>query len=252
MRAAAAACGRISASLFGTAAFSASQGWSLALSADGNTALVGGPNDNGNVGAAWVFTRSNGTWSQQGSKLVSSDYSGTPEQGYSVGLSADGNTAIVGGYEDNQFVGAAWIYTRSNGTWTQQGSKLIGSGSVGSIVEQGWSVGLSSDGNTAIVGAPNDNSLIGAAWIYTRSAGVWNQQGSKLVGTGYVNNPQFFIQQGSAVAIAGNGNTAIVGGYGDNTGIGAAWVFTNNGGTWSQLGSKLVGSGYVGEAYQGT
>ena len=34
----------------------AKQGFSVSLSADGNTAIVGGPGDNSDVGAAWVFT----------------------------------------------------------------------------------------------------------------------------------------------------------------------------------------------------
>jgi hypothetical protein len=57
----------------------------------------------------------------------------------------------VGGPNDNPVsglgIGAAWVYTRSNGVWTQQGSKLVGTGAVGNA-EQGWSVSLSSDGNT--------------------------------------------------------------------------------------------------------
>jgi hypothetical protein len=67
--------------------------------------------------------------------------------------------------------------------FTQQGPKLVGTGAVGSANE-GWSVALSGDGNTAIMGGSVDNSLTGAAWVYTRSNGVWTQQGSKLVGTG--------------------------------------------------------------------
>ena len=45
---------------------------------------------------------------------------------------AGGNTAIVGGNGDNGGIGAAWVYTRSGGVWTQQGSKLVGTGAVGS------------------------------------------------------------------------------------------------------------------------
>jgi hypothetical protein len=74
--------------------------------------------------------------------------------------------------------GAAWVYTRSGGVWTQQGSKLVGTGAVGNAV-QGISAALSADGNTAIVGGPIDNGRSGAAWVYTRSGGVWTQQGLK-------------------------------------------------------------------------
>jgi hypothetical protein len=67
--------------------------------------------DNGEVGAAWVFTRSGGVWSQQGSKLVGTGAVGPAGQGRSVALSADGNTAIVGGPADNTNIGAAWVFT---------------------------------------------------------------------------------------------------------------------------------------------
>jgi hypothetical protein len=127
--------------------------------------------------------------------------------------------------------------------WAQQGPKLVGTGAVGDAA-QGVSVALSGDGNTAIVGGPGDNSEVGAARIFTRSNGVWTQQGSKLVGTGAVGNPG----QGVSVALSGDGNTAIVGGIGDDPESGcnpngAAWVFTRSNGVWTQQGSKLVGTG---------
>src|SRR5450830_1918268 len=71
-------------------------------------------------------------FSQQGPKLVGTGAAGSARQGQSVSLSADGNTAIVGGFADNSFAGAAWVWTRSGAVWTQQGSKLVGSGAVGS------------------------------------------------------------------------------------------------------------------------
>ena len=64
----------------------------MALSADGNTALIGGPGDNGGVGAAWVFTRSGSTWTQQGAKLTGKEEAGAGEFGKSVALSAEGST----------------------------------------------------------------------------------------------------------------------------------------------------------------
>ena len=91
-------------------------------------------------------------FTQQGAKLVGTGVVSGAEQGSSVALSADGNTAIVGGHYDNDFAGAAWVFIRSGGVWTQQGSKLVGTGAVGSAANQGVSVALSADGNTAIVG----------------------------------------------------------------------------------------------------
>jgi hypothetical protein len=249
--------------LVGTGASgNANQGNSVALSTDGNTAIVGGSTDAGGVGAAWVFTRSGGTWTQQGGKLVGTGAIGNANQGQSVALSGDGNTAIVGGPNDSGGAGAAWVFTRSGSTWTQQGSKLFGTGAIGSA-EQGYSVALSSDASTAMVGGYNDNGGIGGAWVFTQSGGVWTQQGGKLVGTGAVGN----ADQGFSVALSSNGNTALLGGPCDNGGscapaytgpaftytggVGAAWVYTRSGAVWTQLGSKLVGTGANGNAMEG-
>ena len=220
----------------------ASQGASVSLSGDGNTAIIGGPNDNGFNGAAWVFTRSGGVWSQQ-AKLIATDAIRLPTQGRSVSLSHDGNTAIVGGPDDNFGLGAAWVFTRSGGVWGQQ-QQLVGTGAVpGSCLgpSQGASVSLSDDGSTAIVGGPLDDGTqehcsgaIGAAWVFTRSGGVWSQQGPKLVGSGALPEAG---QQGRSVSLSGDGNTAIIGGpFGSLSGnsIGAAWVFTRPSGVWSQ------------------
>ena len=135
------------------------------------------------------------------------------------------------------------MYTRSGGVWTQEGNKLVGTGAVGAA-KQGYSVSLSADGNTAIVGGSYDNGARGAAWVYTRSGGVWTQQGSKLVGTGGVGTPY----HGHSVSLSGDGNTALVGGYYDDSQTGAAWVFTRSGSVWTQEGSKLVGTGAAGTA----
>ena len=150
---------------------------------------------------------------QQGSKLAGTGIIGSPEQGFSVAISSDGNTAIIGGPFDNGNKGAAWIFTRSSGVWSQQGSKLVGTGSVGNGYF-GTSVAISSDGNTALVGCPYDSGTKGAAFAFTRSSGVWTQQGAKLLCTDFVGAPY----QGSSVSISSDGNTALVGGYYDNAG----------------------------------
>lgn len=149
---------------------------------------------------------------QQGAKLVGTGAIGEADQGLSVALSGDGNTALVGGPYDNGGVGAVWVFTRSGRRWTQQGPKLVGTGAVGGDAGQGESVALSSDGNTALVG---DNGGVGAVWVFTCSGTTWTQQGSKLVGTG--SNGE--AGQGISVALSSNGNTALVDGgdvYGAN------------------------------------
>jgi FG-GAP repeat len=135
----------------------------------------GGGTGTGKSHLAIAIARSCIRSGQQGKKLVGTGAVGNARQGMSVALSADGNTAILGGWSDNSKTGAAWVFTRSGAVWTQQGKKLVGTDAVGGA-RQGTSVALSADGNTAIVGGPGDNpwdrSLpfglgpAGAAWVF--------------------------------------------------------------------------------------
>jgi hypothetical protein len=143
------------------------------------------------------------------------------QQGISVSLSSDGNTALVGGNIDNAYAGAVWVWTRSGAVWTQQGSKLVGFDETGAA-RQGISVSLSSDGSTALIGGNIDNTSTGAVWIWTRSGTIWTQQGNKLVGTGKAGTP---VYQGQSVSLSGDGNTVLVGGNYDNSQAGAVWPF---------------------------
>jgi FG-GAP repeat len=222
-------------------------GTSVALSGDGDTALIGGPADNGGAGAAWAFTRTGAAWTQQGEKLTGAGETGEGEFGASVSLSEHGDTALVGGPHDASSAGAAWVFVRSAGVWSQQGEMLTGGGEAG-VSQFGFSVALSAAGDTALVGGPHDNGSAGAAWLFTRSGGVWSQQGEKLTG-GSENGAGKF---GASVALSGDGDTALIGGPGDNARAGAAWVFTNSGAAWTQQGEKLTGSGETEEGEFGS
>jgi hypothetical protein len=227
---------------------------SVALSSDGNTAAVGGGNSA--AGGMRIFIRSNGTWSQQGPKLLGSGPAGQfglASQGSAVALSADGNTALLGGSQDND-QGAIWVFARTAGSWTQQGGKIV-PGDITSFANFGKAVALSADGNTALVGGPNDAGNIGAAWIFARdSSGNWSQQGPKLTGNDAVftnDSVPSGVQQGTCVALSTDGNTALVGGPMDHNLAGAAWVYTRANGVWSQQGSKLVAANATGIAEMG-
>lgn len=217
-------------------------GAKVALSADGDTALISGPGQGSGAGV-WVFVRSASGWVQQGPKLVGSEQQGTSEFGSAVALSSDGDTALIGGFDDDGGVGAAWVFTRSGSTWSQQGPKLTGAGEVGT----GWfgiSVALSGDGNTALIGGTRDTGERGAAWVFARSGSTWTQQGEKLVGSGICGTPLI----GNSVALSADGNTAIVAGSFDCD-VGAAWVYTRSGSTWTQDGPKLKATGEVGKGF---
>ena len=109
------------------------------------------------------------------------------QQGAGVAISGDGNTAIVGGPDDNWDAGAAWVYTRSVGVWSQQGSKLVGTGAVGLASRAvRWRSQRTGTLPSSADRRQRQSTGSGAAWVFTRSGGVWSQQGSKLVGSGAV------------------------------------------------------------------
>jgi hypothetical protein len=267
-------------------------GYSVALSSNWNTALIGGPADNKKAGAAWVFTCFEGTCTKQGEKLVGSGETGEGELGGAVTLSANGNTALMGGFLDNKGTGGAWVYvtssklvptfggssrfgysvalsgegntalvgaffygeakgaawvfTRSGGNWTEQGL-LTGKEEIGAA-EFGKSVALSSEGNTALIGGQADNKKDGAAWVFTRSAGKWAQQGAKLTGKEEIGAAEF----GFSVAISGEGGFLLIGGPSDHNTVGAAWAYFISAGKWLPLGPKLTAEGEIGEGYFGS
>jgi hypothetical protein len=244
------------AKLVGTGAVGgAQQGTSVALSADGNIALVGGASDNSGAGAAWVFTRSGGVWSQLGSKLVGNDAVGAARQGTSVTLSADGNRAIVGGPYDNSRAGAAWVFTRTGAVWSQLGSKLVGNDAAGPTVSQGQSVAMSC--NIALVGGPRDNNSIGAAWVFAappngthdfnrdcRSDILWWNRISGQVVSWFLDGA-FVIGGGSPGSV---GTPWAIVGQSDFNGDGYADLLLRNGTTgetmiWLLNGSSIIASG---------
>jgi hypothetical protein len=219
----------------------ARQGTDVAISADGNTVMFTGPYDNAAAGAAWVFIRDGaGNWIQQGPKLVGSGTSGTSYQ-ISAALSADGNTAAIGGTQDNNTTGATWVFTRDGaGNWSQQGNKLVGSGAANTS-RQGSAVALSADGSTLAVGALSDDGGRGAMWVFIRDgAGNWTQQGGMLTADDTVG----ISALGGSIALAADGNSLIVGSQQDDGAAGAAWLFARDGnGLWTQQGGKLAGAG---------
>ncbi|HLJ45113.1 MAG TPA: hypothetical protein VKU01_03855, partial [Bryobacteraceae bacterium] len=211
------------------------QGYSVAISADGNTAVMGGPSDNNSTGAAWVFVRSGQNWTQQ-AKLVPAGAAANDQIGLSVAISGDGSTIALGAEGTNSFQGATYVYVNQGGTWVQQ-ANVVATDAIGNA-QQGLSVALSHDGNTLAYGGPGDNNNAGAGWIFTRSGGQWTEQ-QKVAGqavTGIVG----VARLGARVALSGDGNTLLCTGPGDNFGTGAVWGFSRTGTGWVQTGPKLV------------
>jgi hypothetical protein len=105
----------------------AQQGGAVAVSADGNTAVVSGEWDNEGLGAVWVFKHSAGVWSQHGDKLTGTGGSGMSTQGSSVAISEDGTTVVVGGEHDDNNKGATWVFFDASPVGVPPGSVNDGS-----------------------------------------------------------------------------------------------------------------------------
>lgn len=217
-------------------------GSSIALSADGTTALIGASrNDEPNgvdSGSAYVFTQTDGQWEQQ-EKLFAADGDNIDNFGGSVALSDKAKTALIGARYANkgtkQSAGAAYVFTRSSNQWTQQQKLTAGDGD-----EQDWfggSVSLSGDGTTALIGAYQDEDAngeeAGSAYLFTQSDGQWIQQ-EKLTASDGDSGDLF----GISVSLSTDGATALIGAVGDNEpngeSAGSAYVFRQNSGGWTQ------------------
>lgn len=183
----------------------------MALEQD--TAIIGAKWD----GSAYVFTRSDGEWTQQ-AKL---------DGGGSVAL--DGNTAVIG----------TVVYTGSDDKWTQQATLAVTGGS---------SVALDED--TAIIGAKRDDDPngdnAGSAYVFTRSNESWSQQ-AKLTPNDGDNKDNF----GESVAL--DGDTALVGARYDEDPngeqAGSAYVFTRSAGEWMQQSKIAANDGDTSDAF---
>ena len=257
-------------------------GQSPALSVDGNSLVVGARGEGSGVvgdqadnsvedaGAAYVFVRDQGTWSQQ-AYLKAPHPDPMDYFGDALALSADGMTIAVGmffddakvmgidGEEDNASSdsGAVYIFTRNGQEWSN--AAYIKASNASAEDNFGVSVALSAEGNTLVVGArdedgggkgvdgdPWDNSVsrAGAAYVFSRSGGVWSQQA-------YLKAPNPGAEDvfGDGVAISGDGNTVAVGAFLEDGGAlglngdpeddtvenaGAVYVFTrSNDKSWS-------------------
>ncbi len=209
-------------------------GGSVALSGDGDTALIGARADHSltNTGAAWVFSRSGSTWAQQGEKLTGAGETVGGEFASSVTLSEDGETALIGGVANEGGMGAAWAFTHEGSSWLQQGEKLT-SGEA-SPAGFGSAVALSANGTKALVGSNGDALETGAAWIFSSEGAGWVREGAKLMGGDEAGAAAF----GSSVALSDGAHMALVGGPQDGLGAGAVWAFADGASEELPLGSE--------------
>jgi hypothetical protein len=225
-------------------------GAAVALSADGNTALVGAHAEDAkgtNSGSAYVFVRGTNGWSQQ-KKLIPSDGASQDRFGEEVVLSANGSTALIGaaGNDDKGAnSGSAYVFVRSGTSWSQQKKFIPGDGRGGDLF--GVSVAISSDGITALIGASGADpkgSGSGAAYVFKRGSSGWSQQ-KKLVPSNGTAGDAF----GRDVALNGTGTLALIGAFTDDTSAGvdsgAAYLFSRGTSDWTLKQTLLPGTGDI-------
>jgi hypothetical protein len=206
-------------------------GYSVAVS--GNTIVVGAPskivNGNDAQGAVYVFVESGGAWSQQ-AELTASDGRAVDALGTSVSLS--GNTIVAGAGDK----GAAYVFVENGNTWTQQ-AELTGPGGPG-YNQFGTSVSVS--GDTAVIGAPEVNANQGAVYVFVQNGAVWSQQAELTASDGA--SGDYF---GWSVSLSGNAFVAGAWGKTVNGNVtqGAAYVFGNSGGVWSEQAELTASNG---------
>jgi len=223
----------------------------VAVAVDGDTAVIGAymDDDNGSEsGSAYVFTRAAGVWTEQ-AKLLASD--GAADDYFGDAVALDGDTAVIGASWDDDNgdrSGSAYVFTRTAGVWTEQAKLLPSDGAIYDFF--GRSVAL--DGGKAVIGAHgahNDNGdESGAAYVFTRTAGVWTEQ-AKLLASDGADDDSF----GKRVSL--DGDTAIIGAGDDDDNdhcSGSAYVFIRGAGGWTEQAKLLPSDGasydYFGDA----
>ena len=220
-------------------------GRSVSLSSDGSTVAIGAYGNGSNAGQVRIYKNISGTWTQQG--LDIDGEAAYDASGFSVSLSSDGSTVAIGArYNDGNGTDAGHvrIYKNVNGTWTKQGSDIDGEAAYDN---SGFSVSLSSDGNTVAIGAPyNDGngSTSGHVRIYKNINGTWTKQGSDIDGEAADD------QSGYSVSLSSDGSTVAIGApsnHGDgpnqviNSTSGHVRIYKNVNGTWTKQGSDIDG-----------
>ena len=224
-------------------------GFSVAV--DDDTLVIGAlgdDDDSPNVGAAYVFTRVAGGWTQAG-KLTASDRK--DDAGFGHAVAVHGDTIVVGAYEEDHpdpddalvdidDVGAAYVFTRPATGWADmiQTARLTASDAA-SNDEFGNSVAVHED--TIVVGAPEQGpDGDGSAYIFTKPANGWADmtETAALKGELISKGDRF----GRSVAV--HGDTVVVGAFEENGNRGAVYVFTEPGGGWTSTSTaaKLTAS----------
>jgi hypothetical protein len=207
----------------------------LSVSMSGDYAIVGSFQDDDNgerSGSAYIFVRDGNNWSQQ-AKLTADD--GAANDGFGQEVSISGDYVVVGavGNDDQgEFSGSAYIFARDGENWSQQVKLTADDGAA----DDHFGFRVSISGDYALIGAYGDNDNggnSGSAYVFIREGENWSQQAKLTADDGEAGDEL----GGYGVCI--NGNTALLGAYGDDNRTGSAYIFVREGENWSQQ-AKLM------------
>jgi hypothetical protein len=202
----------------------------LSVALDGDTVVIGAPwddDDGSKSGSVYIWRRSGETWSLE-QKITASDAAAGDEFGNSVAISGD---SLIAGASGEGSSGAAYVFIRSGVTWSEQQKLTVAYGSADSF---GW--GVSIDGDTAAVIDPYDDALVsynGAAYIFDRSGAVWSET-ARLVGSQGATKDYLGERGGESSCFRLLNDVLVVGAPGPSTTPGRVYVFSKNGGPWSE------------------
>lgn len=201
----------------------------VSLSADASVLAVGAPGGAAFTppGVTYIYYNSGGQYVPYAGNPLSGtmNVDENSNQGWAVSLSADGNRLAVGSFYNN----SAWIFDNINGTWIQYGNGPLPNNSSGTF---GFSVLLSNDGNTLAVGSPTyyeangDQTGCTTIFTYDSTTGTWIDQ-QKLIGRPFVYSGNLNgVYQGRCMAMTSDASILMIGGTGNDNGIGAVWAFS--------------------------
>jgi hypothetical protein len=199
-------------------------GRSARFNSDGTYIIIGAPMSSTGTGngAAYIFTRSGSTWTQQ-AKITAADAQVDDYFGTSVSINSDATYAICGAeYEDTggNNAGAAYVFTRSGSTWTQQ-QKIVSSDIQGGDLF-GGGVSMNSDASYVVVAAIGEDddgtfSNPGAVYVFSRSGSTWTEVKKLTASDAQAND---LLGNNSAIDISGDGKYVIAGTNGEDGGAG--------------------------------
>lgn len=222
----------------------------------GDTAFVSAPAPIYRPGKVYVYTNVGGVWTE--TQQITPTPESDPPPGWSDffgwSLSRSGDTLMIGApfAFDTMLgpIGAAYVFDLSGGTWTQTAELTALDAATTDYF--GWAVAIS--GDTALIGANSHNrganGTEGAAYVFVNSGGTWSQT-QELESSD--STPGDGRQFGSAVEF--DGTTMLISSPGpdySSNGIypqGAAYVFTNSGGTWSEVQALTASDGVLGDQF---